>query len=232
MLVHFSTPYLATSHLASAFKRCDSSFCWPGSLSRPPHLSLLSLSSESGPMTVWWVAMVQVAGPSAQCCLSCRHCGAACQGSAWDGHCAQEVRLGCRLAYQRLALAVVSSVSSLWLPPVPSCFVLASIQPDALSRVCSWRRCLPSSASDCLQVARSACGGVPGVLAQSGLDNVSRTVVSTLGGSQAPVAPAVSVLELVFSNGSQQSHRQSVVPAFSTLIHAMPLMSGIARSPD
>ena len=73
---------------------------------------------------------------------------------------------------------------------------------------------------------------MPGVPAQSGLDNVSHTVVSTLGGSQAPVAPAVSVLELVFSNGSQQSHRQSVVPAFSTLIHAMPLMSGIARSPD
>ena len=58
---------LAPSQLASSIQRCDSSCYQPCCRSQPVIrvTSLLSRSSESGPIAVQCVAIVQVAGPSA-----------------------------------------------------------------------------------------------------------------------------------------------------------------------
>ena len=85
---------VATCLLKASTQRCNSSCCRPGRLSRPRHSSVLSRSSESGPMAVRCVAMVRVAASRRP-----RDAWVVLAMPVWgrvrDSHCAQAV-LPCR----------------------------------------------------------------------------------------------------------------------------------------
>ena len=155
-LVHFYSP----CHVATClFDPGDSARCRPGCRSRSRRPSVLSWSSESGPTAARCVrvAVVQVTGTLAACCL--RRGGAACP--ARYGHFDQVVWPGRGPACQRLASAGESSVSNSWSPRVPSRPVLSSsARWPSVGRLVTARFAGPRPQQPCLARLPSAPGSV------------------------------------------------------------------------